>query len=35
MTCELWTAIVDTAILVLLLAWSWMDRMNIYIREKS
>jgi len=35
MTVELYTAIVDTCILVLLLGWSWMDRNNIYFRKKD
>jgi hypothetical protein len=29
-----YVALVDTLILLLLLGWSWMDRNNIYLREK-
>lgn len=35
MTWEIWIAIVDTAILILLAAWSWMDRNNIYLQKKQ
>jgi hypothetical protein len=30
MTIDIYTAIVDTCILALLLGWSYMDRNNIY-----
>jgi len=35
MTIDLYTAIIDTGILVLLLVWSWMDRNNIYFKSKD
>lgn len=35
MTVELYTAGIDTLILLLLLGWSWMDRNNIYLRNKE
>jgi hypothetical protein len=31
---DLYTAVIDTLIFVLLLAWSFMDRTNRYFREK-
>jgi hypothetical protein len=31
---DIYTAIIDTCILGLLLVWSWMDRNNIYLRDK-
>lgn len=34
MTIDHYVAIIDTAILILLLVWSWMDRNNIYFRDK-
>jgi len=34
MTVDHYTAAVDTAILLLLLVWSWLDRHNIYFKEK-
>lgn len=33
MTIEHYTAAVDTAILVLLLVWAWLDRNNIYFKD--
>lgn len=30
---DIYVACVDTAILALLLVWSWMDRTNTYIRK--
>jgi hypothetical protein len=35
MTVDHYTAFIDTCILVLLLAWSWMDRNNIYFKDKE
>lgn len=35
MTIDLYTAVIDTGILILLLAWSWMDRNNIYFKDKK
>lgn len=35
MNVDIYTAIIDTAILILLLGWSWMDRNNIYFKEKK
>lgn len=32
---EMYAAIIDTMILVLLLAWSWMDRNNIYFKDRK
>ena len=34
MSIEAYTAIIDTAILLLLLGWSIMDRCNIYLLDK-
>lgn len=34
MTVDHYIAAVDTAILALLLVWAWMDRHNIYFKEK-
>lgn len=33
MTVDIYTAIIDSCILLLLVVWSWMDRNNIYIRK--
>lgn len=30
---DIYVAWIDTAILILLLGWSWMDRNNIYFRK--
>ncbi len=35
MTLELYVAIVDTLILLILIVWSYMDRNNIYIKDKD
>jgi len=35
MNYDLYQSIVDTCILALLLGWSWMDRNNIYFKEKK
>lgn len=35
MTVDHYVAVVDTCILGLLLVWSWMDRNNIYFKDKS
>jgi hypothetical protein len=35
MNVDVYTAIIDTAILVLLLGWSWLDRHNIYFGKKK
>lgn len=35
MTVDHYMAIIDTCILVLLMGWSWMDRNNIYFKEKK
>ena len=35
MTVDIYTAIIDTCIFVLLMGGSWMDRNNIYIKEKK
>lgn len=35
MKVEIYTAIIDTMILVLLLAWSYMDRNQIYFGGKK
>lgn len=32
---DLYVAVVDTAILVLLIGWSVMDRFNVYFRKKD
>jgi hypothetical protein len=32
---DIYTATIDTCILLLLLVWSYMDRNNIYFREKD
>ena len=34
MNADIFIAIVDTLILLLLLAWSYMDRNNIYFKDK-
>jgi hypothetical protein len=33
MIIDLYVAVVDTSILILLLAWAWMDRNNIYFKK--
>lgn len=35
MTIDLYVAIVDTAILTLLLKWAWMDRHNQYLADSK
>lgn len=35
MLIDIYVAIIDTCILALLLAWSWMDRNNIYFKDKQ
>lgn len=35
MTVDHYMAIIDTGILTLLLVWSWMDRNNLYFKEKK
>lgn len=35
MTVDHYTAVIDTLILLLLLGWSWMDRNNIYFKDKK
>lgn len=35
MTVDHYMAIVDTGILVLLIVWSWMDRNQIYFKDKE
>lgn len=35
MNIDHYVAAIDTSILLLLLAWSWMDRNNIYFKEKK
>ena len=31
---DIYTAVIDTAIFVLLLGWSWLDRHNIYFKSR-
>jgi len=33
MTAEYWTAVIDTLILALLVAWMTLDRLNVYWRR--
>jgi len=33
MSVDTYTAVIDTAILALLLAWSYIDRNNIYFKK--
>ena len=35
MTIDHFIAFIDTCILVHLLVWAWMDRNNIYFKEKK
>jgi hypothetical protein len=35
MTIDHYVAVIDTGILILLLLWSWMDRNNIYFKERK
>ena len=35
MTIELYNAVIDTGIFVLLVAWSYLDRMQIYFKDKD
>lgn len=35
MNIDHYVAFIDTSILVLLLVWSWMDRNNIYFKDKE
>ena len=35
MTVDLYTAIIDTGIFILLLIWSYMDRNQIYLDKKE
>ena len=35
MTIELYNAVIDTCIFVLLLAWSYLDRKQIYFDDKD
>lgn len=35
MNWEIYTAIIDTSILVLLAVWSYLDRTNKYFKAKS
>ena len=35
MTIELYNAVIDTCILVLLLVWSYLDRKQIYFDDKD
>jgi hypothetical protein len=35
MTIDHYVAVIDTCILVLLIGWSFMDRMNIYLRKSK
>lgn len=35
MSIDLYTAIIDTGILVLLVVWSWLDRKQIYFGDKQ
>jgi len=35
MNIDHYVAAIDTCILVLLLTWSWMDRNNIYLKDKK
>lgn len=35
MSIDLYVAIIDTSILILLLVWSGLDRSNIYFRDKK
>lgn len=35
MTVDHYMAIIDTGILALLIVWSWMDRNNIYLKDKD
>ena len=34
MNWDAYTALIDTGIFVLLLVWAWMDRNNIYLKDK-
>lgn len=34
MNIELYVAVIDTLILMLLVAWAYMDRHNIYFKRK-